>query len=156
MTLAETLLPRLSEWRPSGEGRHTWSESVPAAGWAVHLTADKNDTLSTLVWELTLARTGAAPAGFALKDWAAGVADRVSGLMEDLKVLEVDGTRDEALLRSDDPTRKGADVLYYEVRLHGTGRAEVRRFKAAATKREQVPFALTHESLAKLAGDLAG
>lgn len=158
MTLAETLLPRLSSWRPAGEGRHSWSESFPEAGWTVHLAADKADTLSCLVWELTLTRAGEPPAGTNLKDWAAAVAGRVTGLMEPLGLHEVDTTRDEAVLRSSAPAKKGEKLAYYEVRLHGLTRAVVRRFQAskAAPGREQVGFALTHEVLAKLAGDIAG
>jgi hypothetical protein len=124
----------------------------------VTLTADRADTLSCLVWELTLARTGAAPEGLTLRGWAEGIAARATGLLEPLKLLEVDDARNEAVLRSTAPARKGERVAYYEVRLHGLDRAVVRRFSADRTKtgREQTAFALTHEVLAKLAGDIAG
>src|SRR5262245_49727127 len=158
MTLAESLLPRLSDWRPAGDGRHSWSESLAAHGWTVQLAADKADTLSCLVWELTLTRSAEPPAGLTLKGWADAVAARVGGLMEPLAVHEVDVTRDEAVLRSTSPTTRGGALAYYEVRLHGLGKAVVRRFRAttATPGREQVAFALTHEALAKLAGDIAG
>lgn len=159
MTLAETLQPKLSEWRPAGDGRHSWAETFPAHGWAVRLAADRADSVGCLVWELSLSRTAEPPAGLTLAAWAAGIADRVGGLMEDLKVIEVDTTRNEALLRSDEPTARGNDRLYYEVHLTGLTRATVHRFKgsrAAVSRREQVPFALTHEVIAKLAGDIAG
>ena len=159
MTLAATLQEKLASWKPSGEGRHSWSETFADAGWTVHLAADHNDVVGALVWELTLARSTAAPAGLTLKAWAGRIADRVSGLMEDLKLIEVDNARQEAVLRSEDPTRKGDLALYYEVRLYGLSRAVVRRFQAdttAGTRREQVSFAVTHEALAKLAGDVAG
>ena len=158
MTLHESLLPKLSEWRPAGAGRHSLSAAVPDGGWTFNLTADKADTLSCLVWELALTRTAAAPAGLTLKAWAEGVAARAAGLLEPLKLLEVDDARGEALLRSDAPAKKGERVAYYEVRLNGLDRAVVRRFTAtrAASGREQVAFALTHEVLAKLAGDIAG
>ena len=159
MTLAETLQARLASWKPSGEGRHSWSETFPDAGWTVHLAADHNDVVGSLVWELTLSRTADVPAGLTLKAWAGQIADRVSGLMEDLKLIEVDDARQEAVLRSDAPTRKGDVAVYYEVRLYGLARAVVRRYQAdtaAGTRREQVSFPLTHEVLAKLAGDIAG
>lgn len=156
MTLAENLLPRLSEWQPAGAGRHSWSETV--AGWNVRVAADKADSLSCLVWELTLTRAADIPAGATLKTWADDVVGRVGGLLEDLKVYEVDAPRDEAVLRSDAPSARGEKLSYYEVRLHGLARAVVRRFTAtkAVPGREQVGFALTHEVLAKLAGDIAG
>jgi hypothetical protein len=158
MTLAETLLPRLSNWRPAGDGRHSLSESFLDAGWTVRLTADRADSLSCLVWELTLDRTSDAPAGLTLKAWAAGVANRVAGLLEDLKLIEVDDVRQEALLRSETPAARGTAVAYYEVKLHGLNRAVVRRYAASRTAggRDQVAFALTHEVIAKLAGDVAG
>jgi hypothetical protein len=175
MTLTESLLPKLSEWKPAGDGRHSLAAAVPEAGWTVTLTADKTDSLSALVWELTLARTGEAPDGFTLKGWAEGVAKRATGLLEPLRVIEVDDPRGEALLRSDAPAKKGGLVAYYEVKLFGTDRAVVRRFaaldprseiakqakrgagdKPTESGREQVAYALTHEVLAKLAGDISG
>ena len=158
MTLTESLLPKLSEWKPAGDGRHSLAVAAPEAGWSAHLTADKTDSLSALVWELALARTGSAPEGFTLKAWAEGIAKRATGLLEPLRVLEVDDVRGEGVLRSDSPAKKGERVTYYEVRLFGTDRAVVRRFAADRSQsgREQVAFALTHEVLAKLAGDIAG
>lgn len=158
MTLTEPLLPKLSEWRPAGAGRHSWAEAFPAAGWTVRVAADKTDTLSCLVWELTLARTGDAPAGLTLATWAAAVATRVGGLMEPLKVHEIDEHRGEAVLRSVAPSKKGDALAYYEVRLQGTTSAVLRRFTASKTEsgRDQVAFALTHETIARVAGDIAG
>lgn len=158
MTLAEILQPKLSEWRPAGDGRHSWAETFPAQGWALHLAADRADSVGCLLWELTLTRTASPPEGLTLPKWAAGIAGRASGLLEDLKVIEVDTTRDEALLRSDEPFSRGDDRLYYEVHLSGLTRATVRRFKGsrAVGCREQVAFALTHEVLARFVGDIAG
>jgi hypothetical protein len=158
MTLAENLLPKLSDWRPSGDGRHSWAAAFPMAGWTVRLAADKTDTLSCLVWELSLTRTEAAPENLSLKTWAAQVADRVTGLLEPLKVYEVDETRQEAILRSESPACKGDAVTYYEVRLSELSNAVVRRYAAnkVVSGRSQVAFALTHEAIAKLAGDITG
>jgi hypothetical protein len=158
MTLAENLLPKLSEWRQSGDGRHSWAGAFPAAGWSVRLTADKTDTLSCLVWELTLSRTADAQPGLTLPTWAAQVAERVTGLLEPLKLHEVDETQQEAVLRSASPARKGDDLTYYEVRLSGLTTAVVRRHAASrvVSGRTQIAYALTHEAIAKLAGDLVG
>jgi hypothetical protein len=158
MTLTESLLPKLSEWRPSGAGRHSWAETFPDAGWLVRVSADKADSLSCLVWEITLTRTGEPPAGLTLAGWARAAAARVGGLMEPLAVHEIDETGGVAILRSTAPAKKGEALAYYEVRLAGVASAVVRRFTAtkSAPGRSQVAFALTHETIAKLAGDVAG
>jgi len=158
MTLNETLLEKLAEWR-SGHGRKTLNIPDTGAGWTVALTADRADELGCLVWEMTLRRSTPLAGGnaAALHAWAERAAGRARGLLEMLKVIEIDAERDEAILRSDTPAAKGKDRFYYEVHLHGKGMADVRRYRgslSAAGKREQIAFALTHEALARLAGDL--
>jgi hypothetical protein len=157
MTLEAKLLEKLAKWRP-GTGRQTLN--VPeGGGWATTLTADRCDELGCLVWELAVRRSAPLTGGdaAALRAWGDRIAGRARGLLETLKVVEVDAERDEAILRSDAPAAKGNDRFYYEVHLKGIGVAAVRRFRGAVGgtgKREQVAFALTHEALAKLAADL--
>jgi hypothetical protein len=155
MTLASTLREKLNEWRPP-QGRQSMSAADPASGWAVGITADRADPVGCEVWELTAVRTGAAPAGETARSWAERVAARATGLLEPLRVHEVDAARGEALLRSGEPTHRGDDCFYYEVQLRGAASAAVRRYRGAKPggHREQVPFALTHDGIAKLAGDL--
>jgi hypothetical protein len=155
MTVHETLLQRLAEWRP--QGRQTLAVAPEDACWTVAVTADRCDEVGCLVWELTLRRTAAPATGWSVKAWAERAADRVTGLLEPLKVLEVDTLRDEALLRSDEPARRGEQLHYYELLLKGSGEAQLRRYRAAPNgqaRREQEAFALTHEALAKVAADL--
>jgi len=126
----------------------------------VSLTADRADELGCLVWEMTLRRSAplAGADAQALRAWADRAAGRARGLLETLKVVEVDAERDEAILRSDTPSAKGEDRFYYEVHLKGTGVVVVRRYRGSLAgsnpKREQVAYALTHEALARLAADL--
>jgi hypothetical protein len=152
MTVNEALLQKLGKWKPSG--RQTLA--ADAAGWSVAVTADRGDELGCLVWDLTVSRSPAPAEGVAVREWADRVAGRARGLMENLKLVEVDAERRQALLRSDEPTRRGDDIFYYEVLLTGGGSGSVRRFQGGRPngRREQVPFALTHEVLAKLSGDL--
>jgi hypothetical protein len=155
MTLENTVLQKLAEWPPAS-GRRTLN--LPAEGsWAVAVTADRHDELGCLLWELNLHRGGPAPAGSTLSAWAERVAGRATGLLEPLKVVEVDAERGEALLRSDQPTQRGEKLYYYEVLLKNTKAALVRRFQALPGngRRDQVPFALTNEVLAKFVADLA-
>src|SRR5207244_339711 len=118
MTLENTVLAKVTEWRPTA-GRQQLNIPDDGAGWAVTLTADRCDDLGILLWEMTLRRTGAAPAGADLRAWADRAAARATGLLEPLKVVEVDGERREALLRSATPTARGERRLYYEVLLKG-------------------------------------
>jgi len=159
MTLAEQLLTNVAKWRPEN-GRQTLNLPDQGTGWTVALTADRSDELSCLIWELNLRRvaTPEPRIGAALQAWADRVAGRVTGLLEPLKVIEVDVPRDETLLRSTQPAQRSEQLFYYEVSLKGTGVADVRRYRAShefGARREQVPFVLTHEALAKLAGDLS-
>lgn len=153
---AKEFQARLNDWTPEGEGRHSGSFTLD--GWTVALTADDTSRFAGLVWDLTMTRQSELPAGRTLKQWGEAITASASGLMEDLKLLEVDTGRNVALLRSDKPTRIGNEASYYEILLDGLAKATVRRYRAdvkAGTPRHQVAFAITHESLAKLAADIA-
>ena len=153
MTLDETLLQSLAEWHP--DGARTPLALTGADGKArLTLTADQNDQLACRVWELSLTRQDA-PAD--LKAWAERLSDRVTGLLEPLRLVEVDAEHKIAQLRSEGPSHRGDALCYYELLLTGTGGTTVRRYRAprdGSKRREQVAFALTHESLGKLVADL--
>jgi hypothetical protein len=157
MNRNEALLEKLADWRPP-EGRQSLHVADKNSGWSVALTVERADQLGCLVWELSLRKnTPAASDAHTLEAWARRVANRATGLLEALKVVEIDPARAEALLRSESPAGQGEKVRYYEVVLAGTGAALLRRYSALRTgigKREQVAFVLTHEALAKLAFDL--
>jgi hypothetical protein len=106
-----------------------------------------------------LQRTQKLPEGsrHTVQSWAEHTAGRVSGLLESLRVVEIDAQRDEAQLRSNEPSRRKKDLYYYEVILKGTQQATVRRYHSLEQggRREQVAYTLTHESAAKLVADLA-
>lgn len=156
MTLDETVLRKLADWQPPRGSRQTLAVPDEGSGWAISLVVDRHDELSSVMWETNLQRMAAVPDGVTLQSWAYGIAERVTGLLEPLEVLEIDAQRNEALLRSHEPTRRGADLFYYEILLKGTQAANVRRYQASpgGGRREQVPFVLTHEALAKFVRDL--
>ncbi len=155
MTLNERLLEKLAEWRPDS-GRQTLVVAEPTTNTTVTVTADRNDVVGTQLWEVTLSRPAALDAA-GLKSWAEKTAGRVMGLLEPLRLLEVDADRRTAVLRSQAPTQRGDNRFYYELLLHGDGRAQLARYQTPAKpegRREQIPFALTHESVAKVFGDI--
>jgi hypothetical protein len=157
MTLDDTVLQKLAEWRPAGEGRSSLTIPDEGTGWAVTLTADRCDDLGCRLWEVQLRRTREAGPGATLHGWANRVAEEVTGLLEPLRVVEIDTRRNEAQLRSDEPTQRKDTLFYYEVLLRGTKEADLRRYHAptAGGRREQVTFTLTHEALAGFVEDLA-
>jgi hypothetical protein len=150
MTLDETLLQKLAKWR-FHSGRQTLEAA--AADAKATLTADCADQVGCRVWELALSRP--APAA-SLADRAQRLAGRATGLLEPLRLLEVDAEGRTALLRSDRPTLRDGQLGYYEVLLQADGGASVRRYQAPQTpgRREQIGYNLTHEALAKLVSDL--
>ena len=156
MTLDETLLRKLADWRPDTT-RQTLTVSAADSGWAIELTADRVETLGTRLWEVGLRRTAPAATPVPLAEQAARIAARVTGLLEPLRLVEVDATRDVAQLRSTSPAARGEELAYYEVVRHGDGTTQLRRYQhgQATGKRQQVPFTLTNEALAKLVADLA-
>ncbi len=155
MTLDELLLEKLAEWRPAS-GRQTLVVSEPATNTTVSVTADRSDVVAAQLWDVTSRRPAALDAA-GLQAWGEKTVTRVTGLLEPLRLLEVDGERATALLRSQAPTQRGDNLFYYEVQLHGDGRAQVARYQASAKpegRRQQVAYNLTHETLAKLVADI--
>jgi len=150
-TLDETLLQKLAKWRPHSQ-RQTLEFSQPEGGWAGRLTADTVDEIGVRLWELSLSRTSPQVSDKTLAQRANLLAGRANGLLEPLRVIEVDTV---AQLRSTAPTTRGAERFYYEIVLQEDGGTTVRRFQAGPSpRREQVTFTLTHEALAKLVRDL--
>src|SRR5689334_8132926 len=126
MTLAETLSSKLAEWRPA-PGHAKVSEADTATGWSATLTVDKADALSCPLSELAVAR---ATGRYETKPWAESLTRRVTGLMEPLRIVEIDAVRDEAILRSDAPTVRGDRRAHYELRLRRGNSATLTRFTA--------------------------
>src|SRR6476659_2195121 len=61
MTLAETLLHKLNDWRPAEEGRPSASFALPEHGWTVNVSADRVDTLSAALTEIDAVRHSSLP-----------------------------------------------------------------------------------------------
>jgi hypothetical protein len=155
MSLAETLLEKLARWRP--DGRQTLDLTDVQSGWTVSVDAGHVETLGSRLWEVTLRRP--VPLSITeLETHARQVAERITGLLEPLQVVEVDTTTDGvALLRSDKAAAWGEGLFYYELHLRAD-RASLRRYQAPGPDqphRRQVPFTLTHEVLARLVADLS-
>lgn len=158
MNLADTLLPKLTDWQPVGEGRHSASIALPESGWTVQATAEQVDKIGGKWTELRATRSAPASTdGEGFAKHVRSAAGRVSGLLEPLRTIEIEKSEQVAILRSDVPASQGDRVSYYEARLKGLGEVSVQRYQASRSggePREAVPFTLTHEVTAKLIDDL--
>jgi hypothetical protein len=159
MNLVKNLRQKLADTEPTSE-RHDLQVTDAGSGSAVTIATLQSDAMSCLALELSVRRP--APPGVDMRQWAERIAERVTSLLEPLKVLEVDTQRGQALLRSAVGVRnQDSSLTYFEVILEGTTSADVRRYQTAtqaddtaSTRRIQVAFALTHEGLLKLVSDL--
>jgi hypothetical protein len=157
MTVSEILLQKLAEWRPAA-GRAFLSATDDASGWTINVTADERTSIGCQVWELQVGRAKKPEgSGLNLQGWADQIARRATGLLENLRVVEVDTLRNQAQLRSDEPAERSGGVFYHELLLTGTEDALLRRYHAGRdgqARRQQVAFPITHEALAKLASEI--
>jgi hypothetical protein len=158
MTLNEALLEKLASWKPPS-GRASLGVSAEGSPWTATVVADETNPLSSLLWELSLrrAKPGNTATETELKTWADRVSQRGTGLLENLHVVEVDAVRQQAQLRSEEPSQRGDEVFYYELLLTGTYEVLLRRYKApkqGAGRREHIASPITHEALAKLVSAL--
>jgi hypothetical protein len=155
MSLDELLLQKLAKWRPDSE-RQTLEVADEAGVWSAAVTPECVDGIGCRLWELSLRRSAATPI-VDLPARAEQISKRVTGLLEPLRLVEVDQVRKVALLRSEQPSQRGEDRFYYELLVEGNGGSTVCRFQAPhgdQPRRTQIAFTLTHEALAKLVGDL--
>lgn len=154
MIPASTFLHTLTELRPTGTFPQRVLVRDPSSAATVEMDLNQFDALACQMTMLRVTPDVAVTAP--LKDRAALVAGRVTGLMEKLHVIEVDDARGEALLRSDVPAAQDHNRFYYEVVLQRKGVATLRRYQGSLVQSERklVPFAVTRESLSKLVGDL--
>jgi hypothetical protein len=152
MTLDDMLRTGIAEL-PADTDRATYN--LQHGAWTVRLSLERHDVLGCLLSDLRMHRQE--PVSGSAKDWAGRLAQRVTGLLEPLKLYESDTARQLTTLRSEEPTTRAGAQHYYEVELHGLTELQLRRFQGflqAGKKREQIPFALTYEGLAKLISDL--
>jgi hypothetical protein len=153
MTLDETLRTSIAELPVEARSQFSFQHGP----WTARLTVDRHDALGCLLWDLRL--QSEQPVAGDQKEWAARLAQRVTGLLEPLKLHEADGSRNVTWLRSQTPTSRGDARQYYEVELHGAKELHLRRYQGfiePGKHREQIAFVLTYEGLAKLLVDLAG
>jgi hypothetical protein len=155
MTLETTLLQRVPEWRPAPHERASLTFAEQDGPWCARLVADRCDELGIALWELRVDRL-AAPLALndaQLSTWAKSIVESPP-LLDPLSIIEIDKTRGNVQIRSEAPTVRNEGKLYYELLLSRAGQASIRRYEAGPESRTEIPFTMTHESLARLATQL--
>ena len=153
--LDEILHRKLAEWRPD-TANPTLSLTDPAGGWSVTLDAEAVETIGSRLRQVSV-RPVAATVTAPLREQADRLAREVTGLLEPLRVVEVDDGHSIAQLRSQAPAQRDGAARYYEVTRHADGTTHLNRYETrpAEGKRQAIPFNLTHEALAKVVRDFA-
>ena len=91
-----------------------------------------------------------------LKNQAEDIVGKVSYLLEDLAVIEIDDVNNKALLRSAVPEIHGKEIRYYEVVINLGKRICMERFSYNSNEknRKAIPFILTSEVLERVVNHL--
>jgi hypothetical protein len=152
--LDEALQRKLADWRPDSPGQPLTVADAGGA-WSATVEAEAVDGLGVRLRRLTVRPVTAAVTA-PLREQADRLARDVTGLLEPLRVVEVDGGAGSAQLRSRVPAAVTGGVAYYEVDRKSDGTTSLQRYQAGDGRRQDVPFTLTHEALGKIARDFAG
>jgi hypothetical protein len=155
MTLESTLQKKLGErYHLDDPEAQTPRRPLQHNGWTVTFNTEAREALCSSFRDVIFQRDVQQDAGDP-RAWAERIGRTVTGLLEPLKLMEVDAGQNIALLRSAAPTPNDPGLDYHEIELHGVNKAVVRRFRGfqeAGKKRAQIPFTLTYAALAKLIG----
>jgi len=115
------------------------------------------DSLSCGIRELRVSADELSHAPFnALQDWANGLCQKVTYLLEHIGPLESDAEAQTVLIRSTPPSRQPDQSTYYEMLVQAPGTLSLRRYTRAAhaADRTGCDIQITHEVLARLVQDI--
>ena len=86
------------------------------------------------------------------------ITKKITYLLEDFKVVELDANNLKLQLRSVSPESDSVNLLYFEILLHAAGAILLTRyqFNKETQTRTRIPYHVTSEVLIKLINDLAG
>ena len=155
MKTADNLLPKLADGEvlKAGQGRVAFETGT--SRWTLSYDSDGLDGIGGRFRQLRLDRN-AGTSTQPLDVRGAVTAQRLTGLLESIKLVEVDHVRQVAQLRSASPAVRGTARQYYELQIQGADSITLQRyqFDSGAGARQAIPFSLTYDALAKLVDDL--
>jgi hypothetical protein len=165
MNLGQKILEKLHAMRRTGD----LPEADQDSGYVIEEEMDSMrvtaeildfDKFSCIVKTLSVTQRQAPPASVSLKELllrqAAEIERRMTYVLENFRLVEVDEQNYLAQVRSASPYKKSEEKFYYEVLLqHGMG-ATFARYRQArgAEQRELVACHLTQETFERLVDDL--
>ncbi|WP_020473308.1 hypothetical protein [Zavarzinella formosa] len=155
MKTAETLQRKLADGTNLKANNGRVSFEAGQSTWTLTADSESLDGIGGRFRNLRLDRTAGTP-NTPLNIRAATIAGRLTGMLESIRLVEVDQGRQVAQLRSSQPTVRGTTRQYYELLMEGGDSITLERFQsdAGTNKREQIPFTLTYDALDKLLHDL--
>jgi hypothetical protein len=119
MTLENTLQKKLGErYHLDDQEAKTSRSPLEHNGWTVTFNTETREALSASLWDVTFQRDAQQDDGDP-RTWAERISRSVTGLLEPLKLMEVDAGQNIALLRSAAPTPNDPGLDYHEIELHG-------------------------------------
>src|SRR4051794_8429191 len=93
MTLENQVLRSLADFKPAPAADRLTVDDT-ASGWRASVQADAVDTVGCRLHEVSVARLAPLQDAPPLRQRAEALAGRVTGLLEPLRLVEVDGTQD--------------------------------------------------------------
>lgn len=144
--------------RPPGEG---WLHEEIVDGVHLKIAIEDFDKFGFLVQQITAVRAGSLPSNIAIKnllaEQAAAIGSRITYLLEDFQLVELDEMANRAQVRSATPYREDKTLHYYEILLE---QGSALTFSRHVTRRDQTgrmpeAFHLTDELCRRLLNDLA-
>jgi hypothetical protein len=154
-SLVQQLRDFLSQEKDSKGGVAPNNFETVIAKIALHLKISDFDRLSFMIEEIVLQNTTNHFSIEQLKQRADRLIGRVTYLLEDFQLVEMDGHSGRVQLRSRAPQKDDRYLSFYEMLLSGDGRISLRRYKhdQESQLRSATPMHFTEELLVKLLND---
>jgi len=159
MSLRNQLELQLRNLQAASAAMPTRVQVTDPSGIELRLELSQLDSMSCGFLELALFLPQLQNSTFqTLKQWGQDLSQRVSYLLENIGIQELDSGNGQILIRSTPPQGSPAGTQYYEVLLSSTGNGTfvLRRFRSISGQPGRVPVEMqvTYEVLFKLVDDL--
>ncbi len=159
MSLGQSLVQQLRDFllpeKDSKRGVAPYHFETVIEKIALHLKISDFDRLSFMIEEIVLQSSNNHFAVEQLKQRADRLISKVTYLLEDFHLVEMDSHSGQVQLRSQAPQKDDRYLSFYEILLSSDGRISLRRYKhdRESQLRSATPMHFTEELLVKLLND---